>query len=309
MRAAGKDVGGYAITKGSLTAGGNYDLTVTPGTLTITKKATSVTAADKSKVYGSADPELTTTDSGFLAADLGAGKIAFSASRAAGESVAGGPYTITPAASDGATGLLGNYDVTYNTGQLTITKKAASVTAADKSKVYGSVDPALTTTDSGFLAADLGADKITFSASRAAGESVAGGPYTITPAASDGATGLLGNYDVTYNTGQLTITKKAITGSFTASDKVYDGNTDAVVTSRDVTGLVGDDAVSLVGGSAAFDTKNAGTAKTVTLTGATLSGADAGNYTLESVATAKANISPKPITVTRRRQDEGVRVG
>ena len=75
-----------------------------------------MTAVDKTKVYGSADPALTTTDSGFLAADLGAGKITFSASRAAGESVAGGPYTITPAASDGATSLLGNYDVTYNTG-------------------------------------------------------------------------------------------------------------------------------------------------------------------------------------------------
>ena len=99
---------------------------------------------DKSKVYGSADPALTTTDSGFLAADLGADKIAFSASRAAGESVASGPYAITPAASDGATSLLGNYDVTYNPGKLTITKKAASVTAGDKSKVYGSADPALT---------------------------------------------------------------------------------------------------------------------------------------------------------------------
>ena len=77
---------------------------------------------------GRTDPELTTTDSGFLAADLGADKIAFSASRAAGESVAGSPYTITPAASDGATSLLGNYDVTDNTGELTITKKAASVT-------------------------------------------------------------------------------------------------------------------------------------------------------------------------------------
>ena len=172
------------------------------------------------------------------------------------------------------------------------------MTAVDKSKVYGSADPALTTTDSGFLAADLGAGKITFSATRAAGESVADGPYTITPAAADAATSLLGNYDVTYNTGQLTITKKAITGSFKAADKVYDGNTDAVVTSRDLAGLVGDDAVSLVGGSAAFDTKNAGTAKTVTLTGATLSGADAGNYSLESVATAKANITPKPITVS-----------
>ena len=58
-RAAGQDVGGYAITKGSLTAGGNYELTVTPGTLTITTKAITVAADDKTKVYGSADPALT----------------------------------------------------------------------------------------------------------------------------------------------------------------------------------------------------------------------------------------------------------
>ena len=100
------------------------------------------------------------------------------------------------------------------------------------------------------------------------------------------------------NTGELTITKKAITGSFTASDKVYDGNTDARSPAATSPASSDSDAVSLVGGSAAFDTKNAGTAKTVTLTGATLSGADAGNYTLESVATAKANITPKPITVS-----------
>ena len=175
-------------------------LTINTGELTITKKAASVSAGDKSKVYGSDDPQLTTTDSGFLAADLGAGKIAFSASRAAGESVAGGPYTITPAASDGV--QLGNYTLTIKTGNLTITKKAASVSAGDKSKVYGSDDPQLTTTDSDFLVADLGADKIAFGASRAAGESVAGGPYAITPAASDGASSLLGNYTVTINTGR-----------------------------------------------------------------------------------------------------------
>ena len=42
--------------------------------------------------------------------------------------------------------LLGNYDVTYNDGQLTITPKAITVKADDKSKVYGSADPALTVT-------------------------------------------------------------------------------------------------------------------------------------------------------------------
>jgi hypothetical protein len=54
VRAAGTNVGTYPITKGSLTAGGNYDLTVTPGTLTITKKPITVKADDKAKVYGSA---------------------------------------------------------------------------------------------------------------------------------------------------------------------------------------------------------------------------------------------------------------
>ena len=59
VRAAGKDVGGYAITKGSLSAGGNYDLTVTPGELTITKKAITVTADVQTKVVGAVDPALT----------------------------------------------------------------------------------------------------------------------------------------------------------------------------------------------------------------------------------------------------------
>jgi hypothetical protein len=288
-RASGNDVGSYAITKGTLSAGGNYDLTVTPGTLTITKKPITVAADDKSKTYGDADPALTVSvPAGALEqGDSLSGEL----TREPGQNV--GSYSITK----GTLSAGGNYDLTVTPGTLTITQKAASLTAEDKSKAYGSADPALTTVDSGFLAGDLGAGKITFSVSRAAGESVAGSPYTITPAASDGTTGLLGNYDITIKTGQLTITKKAITGSFVAADKVYDGNTDAIVTSRDLSGAVSGDAVSLAGGSAAFDTRNAGTAKIVTLTGATLAGADAGNYTLDSVATAKANITPKPITV------------
>ena len=42
--------------KGSLTAGGNYDLTVTPGTLTITTKPITVTADDKTKVHRGCRP-------------------------------------------------------------------------------------------------------------------------------------------------------------------------------------------------------------------------------------------------------------
>src|SRR5207244_12158992 len=109
-----------------------------------------------------------------------------------------------------STGLLNNYTVTYNTAAFTINKAIASVSAVVNSKTYSNnptTDPTLATTNSGFVPADLGATKITFSASRAAGESASPPTYLITPAASDYSTGLLNNYTVTYNTAAFTITK------------------------------------------------------------------------------------------------------
>src|SRR5439155_304808 len=121
---------------------------------------------------------------------------------------AGSPYAITPSAADGSSNLLGNYTVSYHDAAFTINPKAASVSAVADSKIYGSADPAFSTTDSGFLAADKGAGKITFSASRAPGESVAGSPYAITPSAADGSSNLLGNYTVSYHDAAFTINPK-----------------------------------------------------------------------------------------------------
>ena len=117
-----------------------------------------------SKTYGSADPALTGTLTGFLAGD----GVTASYSRTAGESVAGGPYTISATLSPA--GVLGNYTITYNTASFTITTKAASVTPNAASKTYGDTDPALTGTLSGFLAGD----SVTPTYSRTAGETVAG---------------------------------------------------------------------------------------------------------------------------------------
>jgi trimeric autotransporter adhesin len=106
-----------------------------------------------------------------------------------------------------------------------------------------------------------------------------------------------GNYNlVNVAPAAANITTKGITGSFTADDKVYDGNTDATATNRTLNGTVSGDTVSLSGGTATFDDKNVGTDKDVTLNGATLSGSDASNYTLTSVATAKADITAKALT-------------
>jgi hypothetical protein len=68
--------------------------------------------------------------------------------------------------------------------------------------------------------------------------------------------------------------------------------------------VIAPDVVNLTGGTAAFADKNVGTNKTVTLTGATLTGTDAGNYVLDSVATTTASITAKHITGSFTAQDK-----
>ena len=94
------------------------------------------------------------------------------------------------------------------------------------------------------------------------------------------------------------ITPKSLTGSFTADDKVYDGGDSATVTGRSVSGAITGDDVDLTGGTAKFNNKNVGSAKPVTLTGASLVGADEDNYTLSSVSNAQATITARDLTVS-----------
>ena len=110
-RAAGENAGSYAITLGNLSAGPNYaiSLSTPPVTFAITKKAITVAADDKTKVYGSADPALTVTvPNGGPAGDSLSGNL----DRAAGKNV--GSYAIT----QGSLTAGGNYDLTVTPGTL-----------------------------------------------------------------------------------------------------------------------------------------------------------------------------------------------
>src|SRR5207253_3228853 len=168
-RTAGETVAGgpYTITATLAPAGvlGNYDITYNTASFTINKAVASVTPNAASKTYGTADPALTGTLTGFLAAD----SVTAVYNRTAGETVAAGPYTISAVLSPAA--VLNNYTITYNTAEFTINKAVASVTPNAASKTYGTADPALTGTMTGFLAAD----SVTAVYSRTAGETVAGG--------------------------------------------------------------------------------------------------------------------------------------
>jgi hypothetical protein len=177
----------------------NYNITYNTAAFTINAKAASVSPNVASKTYGDADPAFTGTLTGFLAAD----GVTAAYSRTAGETVLGSPYTISAVLSPAA--ALSNYDITYNTAAFTINVKAASVSPNAASKTYGDADPAFTGTLSGFLAGDA----VTATYSRTAGETVAGSPYVISATLSPA--GALGNYNITYNTANFTITKRPIT--------------------------------------------------------------------------------------------------
>src|SRR5205807_7225271 len=122
---------------------------------------------------------LTTGSGDFLAAD----NVTATYTRAAGESVAGGPYHIT-ATLNAAAGVLANYIITNVGASFTINARPATWTTSPNSKTYGDSDPDPLTTGSGDF---LAADNVTASYSRATGESVAGSPYHITATLSAAA--------------------------------------------------------------------------------------------------------------------------
>src|SRR3989442_620417 len=111
-------------------------------------KAAAVAPNVASKTYGGTEPALTGTLSGFLAAD----GVTATYSRAAGETVAGSPYTISATLSP--PGVLGNYTITYNTAAFTITPKALTLTANDRTKQYSDPLPTFTVAYAGFVGAE-----------------------------------------------------------------------------------------------------------------------------------------------------------
>src|SRR4051812_43780358 len=230
-RASGEAAGSYATTAtASGAALSNYTVTYVAGAFTITKKAATVTAGSGTKVYGTLDPALSaTTATGFTAADAPA--ITLTATRASGE--AAGNYATTATATGAA---LSNYTVAYVAGNFSIAKATASVTPNAASKVYGAVDPAFSGTLAGFLAAD----GVSAAYSRTAGESVAGGPYTISATLSPATA--LANYTITSNTAAFAITKAPLSVTANNASRVY--NTPNPALSGTLTGVIAGDGIT-----------------------------------------------------------------
>ncbi|VCY96620.1 hypothetical protein BANRA_00924 [Pseudomonas aeruginosa] len=238
-RVAGENVGVYGINQGGLgLVSANYDLSYQGNNLTITKALLNVIADAKTKVYGDADPSLTYQVSGLKNGDSAGSILTGGLNRAAGENV--GVYGI----NQGDLALnSGNYDLSYQGNNLTITKALLNVIADAKTKVYGDADPALTYQVSGLKNGDTaGAVLNGGSLSRVAGENV--GVYGI----NQGGLGLVSaNYDLSYQGNNLTITKALLNVIADAKTKVY-GDADPSLTYQ-VSGLKnGDSAGSILTG-------------------------------------------------------------
>ncbi|MBI7007540.1 two-partner secretion system adhesin CdrA [Pseudomonas aeruginosa] len=239
VRVSGENVGNYAIQQGGLgLVSGNYDLAYQGNNLTITKALLNVIADGKTKVYGDADPSLTYQVSGLKNGDSAGSILTGGLNRVAGENV--GVYGI----NQGDLALnSGNYDLSYQGNNLTITKALLNVIADAKTKVYGDADPSLTYQVSGLKNGDTaGAVLNGGSLSRVAGENV--GVYGI----NQGGLGLVsGNYDLAYQGNNLTITKALLNVIADGKTKVY-GDADPSLTYQ-VSGLKnGDSAGSILTG-------------------------------------------------------------
>jgi len=195
-----------------------------------------------------------------------------------------------------------NYTVGFNPATGTITAAPLVVSATSGAKTYdGGTSSGQTPSGATLFSNDTitGTEKFNSKNVLGAGLSTLSvTSYTV----NDGNGGL--DYSVTQiNTASGTITPKGLTAALTGIvEKTYDGTTAATLASNNyaLPGVIGGDQVVLsTPTSGAYDTRNAGTAKVVSVAGLTISGQDAGNYTVGGAATgAVGTIDPAALTLS-----------
>jgi len=179
-----------------------------------------------------------------------------------------------------------NYTLTGASGSVTVTKAALSITANAQSKTYGTALSLGTTAfsvGSGLVESEaVTAVTLTASGGTATTDAVSGLPYTITPSAATGTGGFLAaNYNITYNTGTLTVNPLAVVLTGT---RTYDGTATAAYGILTVVNKVGSDDVSAASGAATLAGPNVGPEAITAAGSLELGGLTAGNYTLIGVS-------------------------
>jgi len=274
------------------TDAGNYTFNTTASaTANITPFALTVSATGNNRVYDATNNATVDLSSNAFAGDNLT--LAYTSATFSDKAVANGKAVSVSGISLSGTDA-GNY--TFNTTASTtanITPFALTVLATGNNRVYDATNNATVDLSSNAFAGDM----VTLAYTSAAfnDKSVANGKAVSVSGISLSGTDA-GNY--TFNTTASTmanITPFALTISASASNKVYNGNTDATVALTH-NGLAGD-ILTVNHATASFDNRNVGNGKTVSISGISLSGTDAGNYTFGTTASATAAITPATLSI------------
>ena len=270
-----------------------------------------VTASNFSRAYGAANPIFTVGYGGFVNGDgtnvlTGTPTITTTAVTNSPVSV----YTIT--VSQGTLSAP-NYNFAFVNGTLTVTQAVVTIASGivANNKTYNATTTATISSNNVTFNGVLGVDSANVrlstngyaasfaSANAGTGIGVTVSGFTLTGAAA-------GNYALTQPLGltaNITAASVTITSGISANGKVYNGTTSTTINSNSValSGVLAGDTsnvrLSTNGYTANFVSANAGTGIGVTVSGLTLTGGAAGNYTLTQPVGLTANITAVGVTI------------
>jgi hypothetical protein len=259
---------------------------------TATKQNQTISFGSLSAVtYGDASFDLTATASSGLS-------VSFSSSNPAVATVTGNTVNIIGAGSTNITATQDG-DETYNPAipvirNLTVSTRLLTVTAASaESKTYdGNTDAVVSVSAFSNL---INGDEVIVNATGTFSAAVAGNNIQVTPFFS-----LSGedapNYSVDQNisfslSADIVVKPISISGA-SATNKSYNGNTSTTATGT-LNGVISGDIVSI--GGATLSSSNVGTNIPAVIF---LTGADAGNYSLDATANVTASITPKALSIS-----------
>lgn len=277
--------GSYPITASGLSSS-NYTILFVPGALTVNPAPLTITADDQTRVYGAADPAFTSTPTGLVNGETAAvitGTPLYTTTATATSSPGGYPISVSGLSA-------ANYTITYQTGTLTVTQRPLTIAADNQSRPYGSANPTLTASYSGFATGEDETDLTgTLSISTAADAASGAGTYPITASGYSSV-----SYAISYAPGTLTVTPAALTITADSASRTYGAANPAF--SATYTGFVeGEDETVLTGSLSLTTTATATSpAGTYPITAGDLTSS---NYTITFVD-GTLTVNKAPLTVT-----------
>ena len=177
-------VGTYTITASGAT-NSNYNIYFQPGTYSITPREMTITADDKTWIYGGTEPTYTASLSGNISSEASAIQAAITVGREDGDDDALGEHDIIVTV-DGTADVLANYEYSTVNGTLTISGGDIVVTVNPQTITYGEDEPDWANPVKGtdyFVNGLADGDALTVTLTRADADTKDAGTYAVTASA------------------------------------------------------------------------------------------------------------------------------